>query len=58
MDEAYAQEYRQLLVQIINRPNLPVVFNLNIGHSMPRCIIPFGIEAVVDVKDQIIRFTD
>ena len=58
MDEAYAQEYRQLLIQIINKPDLPVVFNLNIGHSMPRCIIPFGIEAVVDVEDQIIRFTD
>ena len=58
MDEAYAQEYRQLLVQIINMPDLPVVFNLNVGHSMPRCIIPLGIEAVVDVKDQIIRFTD
>ncbi|WP_314793700.1 LD-carboxypeptidase [Eggerthia catenaformis] len=58
MDEAYAQEYQQLLIQIINKPDLPVVFNLNIGHSMPRCIIPFGIEAVVDVEDQIIRFTD
>ncbi len=58
MDEAYAQEYRQLLIQIINKPDLPVVVNLNIGHSMPRCIIPFGIEAVVDVEDQIIRFTD
>ncbi|MGP1403936.1 MAG: hypothetical protein ACTTKY_07260 [Catonella sp.] len=58
MDEAYAQEYRQLLVQIINKPDLPVVFNLNVGHSMPRCIIPFGIEAVVDVEDQIIRFND
>ena len=58
MDETYAQEYRQLLIQIINKPDLPVVFNLNIGHTMPRCIIPFGIEAVVDVEDQIIRFTD
>ena len=58
MDETYAQEYRQLLIQIINRPDLPVVFNLNIGHAMPRCIIPFGVEAVVDVDNQIIRFTD
>ena len=58
MDETYAQEYRQLLVQNINKPDLPVVVNLNIGHSMPRCIIPFGIEAVVDVEDQIIRFND
>ncbi len=58
MDETYAQEYRQLLTQVINEPDLPVVFNLNIGHAMPRCIIPFGKEAVVDVDHQIIRFTD
>lgn len=58
MDESYAQEYKQLLTQVINKPDLPVVFNLNIGHSMPRCIIPFGIEAVVDTENQIIRFTD
>ena len=58
MDETYAQEYRQLLIQVINKPDLPVVFNLNIGHAMPRCIIPFGIEAVVDVENQIIRFND
>lgn len=58
MDETYAQEYRQLLVQVINKPDLPVVFNLNIGHAIPRCIIPFGIEAVVDVDNQIIKFTE
>lgn len=58
MDETYSQEYRQLLVQVINKPDLPVVFNLNIGHAMPRCIIPFGVEAVVDVENQTIRFTD
>lgn len=56
MDETYAQEYRQLLTQVIARPNLPVVFNLNVGHSMPRCIIPFGVEAVVDVEKQTIQF--
>ena len=57
MDETYAQEYRQLLIQVINKPDLPIVFNLNIGHAMPRCIIPFGVEAVVDVENQIIGFT-
>ncbi len=58
MDETYTQEYRQLLIQVIDKPDLPVVFNLNIGHAMPRCIIPFGVEAVVDVEKQIIRFAD
>lgn len=58
MDETYAKEYRQLLIQVIDKRDLPVVFNLNIGHAMPRCIIPFGTEAYVDIEKQIIRFAN
>ena len=58
MDETYAAEYKQLLTEVIAQPHLPVVFNLNIGHAMPRCIMPFGREAVVDVNQQVIRFTE
>ena len=56
MDETYAQKYRLLLTQVIDCPDLPIVFNLNVGHSLPRCIIPFGINAFVDVNKQVIRF--
>ena len=58
MDETYAEEYRRLLVEVIGRPDLPIVFNLNIGHAMPRCIMPFGVEATVDAENQIIRFAE
>lgn len=58
MDEAYAEEYKELLVQVIDNPELPIVCNLNIGHAMPRCIIPFGKEAVVDADKQVISFID
>ena len=58
MDETYAEEYRRLLVEVIGRPDLPIIFNLNIGHAMPRCIMPFGVEATVDAENQIIRFAE
>ena len=58
MDEAYSEEYRQLLIREIDDPELPIVFNLNIGHAMPRCIIPFGVEAEVDTVSQVIRFME
>ena len=58
MNEMYAAEYKQLLVDVIDRPELPIVFNLNIGHAMPRCIIPFGVNATVDAGKQIIRFAE
>ena len=56
MDETYADEYKRLLVEVIDNPDLPIVFNLNVGHAMPRCIIPFGIHAVVNINTQSICF--
>jgi len=58
MDETYVEEYKQHLIDVIGDPRLPVVCNINIGHAEPRCIIPFGVEAVVDVEKQVIRFLD
>ena len=49
---------QQLLVETISQPDLPIVFNLNVGHALPRCIIPFGVEATVDAEKQSIRFAD
>lgn len=56
MDETYMEEYKQLLVEVIDQPDLPIVFNVNIGHAMPRCIIPFGVDATLDVEKQSISF--
>ena len=58
MDAAFAQEYKQILINTIDRPGLPIVYNINIGHAQPRCIIPFGIEATVDADHQVIRFAN
>lgn len=43
---------------LCGKPELPIVANVNIGHATPRCIIPFGVEAVVDTEGQVIRFAD
>ena len=56
MDGTYAGEYKQLLTEVTGRAELPIVFNVNIGHAMPRCIMPFGVEAVVDAEKQVITF--
>ena len=55
-DEVYHSEYKQALVEVIDNPSLPIVCNINIGHAAPRCIIPFGVHAVVDANAQTIRF--
>ena len=56
MDEMYTKEYQEILVDIVNNPNLPIVWNLNVGHATPRTIVPFGVMARVDVEKQKISF--
>lgn len=56
MDEGYFDEYKRIIVDVIDNPKIPIVANINIGHATPRCIIPFGIEAEVDTVNQRIRF--
>ena len=56
MDEVYHEEYKRLLVETVDDPSLPILCNINIGHALPRCIIPFGVKASVDARTQTIRF--
>lgn len=56
MDETYAREYEDILVDVIDRAELPIVCNLNIGHAQPRCIIPLGVPATVNAERQLISF--
>ena len=56
MDGAFEEEYKELLVEVIDDPQLPVLCNINIGHALPHCIMPFGMDAAVDADEQVIRF--
>lgn len=56
MDELFFEEYKKIIVEVVDNPTVPIVANVNIGHATPRCIIPFGIQAVVNTEKQIITF--
>lgn len=55
-DEVNQNEYEEIIVKVVDNKELPIVSNINIGHSQPRCIIPFGIKAKVDINSQEIIF--
>lgn len=55
-NEVYYEDYKQILLEEISNKDLPIVYNLNAGHATPRCIIPFGVEAEVNVEKQVIKF--
>ena len=55
MDETFYDDYKEALLNIIDS-NTPIIYNLNVGHATPRAIVPFGVHASVDAKEQVIRF--
>lgn len=57
-NEEYYEEYKQILLDKIKNKDLSIVYNINVGHSTPRCIIPFGVNAKVDIERQIIEFKE
>ncbi|MCQ2549723.1 MAG: LD-carboxypeptidase [Lachnospiraceae bacterium] len=55
-NEIFFEEYKLILKKVVNDENVPIVVNINVGHATPRCIVPFGVYATVDVPKQIITF--
>lgn len=47
-----------MYLDVIADSSLPIVYNINIGHAQPRCIIPFGVEATVDMENQVISYVE
>lgn len=56
MDETYYGDYSAILKDVVGNPSLPIVYNVNVGHALPRCIVPFGVPAVVNAEEQRITF--
>ncbi len=52
IDEIYYEEYKQVYKKVFSDINTPVLYNVNFGHSIPRCIIPYNAEATVDYDNK------
>lgn len=44
-DEVFYSEYRTILEQKNALRDIPIIYNFNFGHSYPRTLIPYGIQA-------------
>ena len=55
-DEAFCDEYQRILLKKTKDVGISVVWNVNVGHALPRCILPLGVKATVDVSKQTISF--
>ena len=52
MDEKYYDEYKEVYRKVFADLETPVLFNVNFGHSVPRCIIPYDAEATIDYDNK------
>ncbi|MBO5279001.1 MAG: LD-carboxypeptidase [Lachnospiraceae bacterium] len=55
-DETYYEEYKQVYLDVIENKALPVLYNVNFGHALPRCVLPYGADVRVDVGNKRIIF--
>jgi len=47
-DEKYYKEYKEVLLEVTEKYNLPIIYNVNFGHAHPRTIIPYGLKAEIN----------
>ena len=52
MDEKYYDEYKEVYRKIFADLETPVLFNVNFGHSVPRCILPYGAKTTINYDNK------
>ncbi len=53
--EPYAEAIREIVTGKYERPDLPILYGVNFGHTSPICVLPYDAEAELDVEN--LRFT-
>lgn len=52
IDETYYAEYKDVYKRVFEGINTPVLYNVNFGHSVPRCILPYDALTIVDYDNK------
>ena len=53
VDEKYYEEYKQEIVTVMKEyglEDLPILYNLNFGHTEPKFILPYGAMAEINCE--------
>lgn len=60
-DEVYYEEYKEIYLKIIkefNCENLPIIYNINIGHAFGTGLLPLGIKYEINLENKTIKFLE
>lgn len=61
-DETFYSEYKDVLLQVVGkeaeRGDMPILYNMNFGHTAPICILPYGIKSEIDSEAKSFRLIE
>ena len=52
INEKYYEEYKDVYRKVFADLDTPILYNVNFGHSVPRCLIPYDAEATIDYDNK------
>ena len=52
INEKYYDEYKDVYKKVFADLDTPILFNVNFGHSVPRCLIPYDALATIDYDNR------
>lgn len=61
-DEKYYNEYKEMYTKFFSheagRPDLPIIYNMNFGHTAPMCILPYGTKVSIDCEKKSVAIVE
>lgn len=55
-DNLYYEEYKEALIKVVREElklvDLPILYNMNFGHTAPMCVMPYGAMAEIDCEEK------
>lgn len=58
IDEAFYDEYFETIKRVSYKCSIPLVYNLNFGHSAPRTFLPYGQTIIIDFGKESLRLPE
>lgn len=56
--ESYKEVYRQVVGFEAGRPDLPILYNVNVGHAYPTGVFPLGLSYEIDCDNKTLRLME
>lgn len=57
-NEMYYSEYKEIIKDVVANKTIPILYNVNFGHSFPRCVLPYGLKVEVNYKEKAINLLE